>query len=199
MTKDDIPADISADTDISADADISPDTGEARVDRTLGEDVHFPVLPTDENPEDGVALRLIMTGQQGQGHLYETLEKSLKRDKAFLVRMLRRDWEKHFPVLIAEGRRLLAQHDGVDEDTLEELEAQPPLKELKRMCTGVNGGTPAELLEFLGAFARRSFVCVRLIPWKSETESVFEFFAHSVEAEDHHVELVEQFASLVGG
>ncbi len=173
------------------------DMTEARVDELLGEDVNFPALPSDENPEDSDALRLIVTGQQGQGNLYETLEKTLKREMAFLVRMLRKDWERHFPALITEGRRLYAKFAGVEEDGLDELEAQPSLEELKKLCNSVNGGTPGEVLEFLGAFAHRSFVCSRLIPWKSDAASVFEFFAQCVEAEDHHMELVVQFASLV--
>ena len=176
---------------------------ETEADLQEGRDVfleaklQFPAVPTDENPEDGEALRLIVTGQEGQRNLYQTLAKSLKSENAFLVRMLRRDWEKRFPALIAEGRQLLARSRGIEEDQLDEIVECPSLDEIKSLCKAVNGGTPAEMLEFLGDFARRCFVCGRLLPWKAEGARVFKYFADCVEAEDHHVELVAQLAGLV--
>lgn len=167
-------------------------------DAFLRANVSFPEIPTDENPEDSEALRLIMTGQEGQGHLLEALAKSLKREKALLARMLRRDWEKRFPALITEGRRLLAKSRGVGQDELGELEARPSLEEIGGISAVVNGGTPVEMLELLGDFARRCFVCGRLIPWKAEAARIFKFFADCVEAEDLHVELLAQLTRLVG-
>ena len=167
-------------------------------DVSLEEKVQFPVVPTDENPEDGEALRLIVTGQEGQRNLYQTLAKSLKSENAFLVRMLRRDWEKRFPALIVEGRQLLAKSRGVEESQLDEIVECPSLDEIESLCKTVNGSPPEEILEFLGDFARRCFVCGRLLPWKAEAARVFKFFADCVEAEDHHVELVAQLADLVG-
>ena len=181
MTEDETEADSQADRDVSLEAK-----------------AQFPVVPTDENPEDGEALRLIVTGQEGQRNLYETLAKSLKSDSAFLVRMLRRDWEKRFPALIVEGRLLLASSRGVEEDQLDEIVECPSSDEIESVCTGVDGSPPEELLQFLGDFARRCFVCGRLLPWKAEAARVFKFFADCVEAEDHHVELVAQLADLVG-
>ena len=181
MTKDETEADSQAGRDVSLEAK-----------------VQFPVVPTDENPEDGEALRLIVTGQEGQRNLYETLAKSLKSENAFLVRMLRRDWEKRFPAIIVEGRQLLASSRGVEEDQLDEIVECPSLDEIKSLCKTVNASPPEELLEFLGDFARRCFVCGRLLPWKAEAARVFKFFADCVEAEDHHVELVAQLAGLVG-
>ncbi len=181
MTKDEIEADSQADRDVSLEAK-----------------VQFPVVPTDENPEDGEALRLIVTGQEGQRNLYETLAKSLKSESAFLVRMLRKDWERRFPALIVEGRLLLASSRGVEEDQLEEIVECPSLDEIKSVCTGVDGSPPEEMLQFLGEFARRCFVCGRLLPWKADAARVFKFFADCVEAEDHHLELIAQLTDLVG-
>lgn len=160
--------------------------------------VRFPEVPTDENPEDSEALRLIVTGQEAQRNVYEFLAKTRKRDSAFLVRMLRRDWEKRFPALIAEGRHLLARFRGIEEGQLDEFEACPSLAEIEKVSTAASGGTPLELLEFLAEYARRAFVCGRLIPWKAEAARVFKFFADCVEAEDHHMALLIQLANLVG-
>ncbi len=166
-------------------------------DVSLEAKVQYPVVPTDENPEDGEALRLIVTGQNGQRNLYDTLALSLESESAFLIRMLRRDWEKRFPALIVEGRQLLAISRGVEEDQLDEIVECPSLDEIKSLCKTVNGRPPEELLQFLGDFARRCLVCGRLLPWKAEAARVFKFFADCVEAEDHHVELVAQLTDLV--
>ncbi len=159
--------------------------------------LRFPEVPTDENPEDGEALRLIVTGQIGQRNLYDALSKSLRDESAFLARMLRRDWEKRFPPLIDEGRRLLARSRGIKLDQLDAIEECPPLDAIESVSKAVSGGTPAETLAFLGDFARRCFVCGRLLPWKAEAARVFKFFADSVEAEDHHLELIAELARLV--
>ena len=96
------------------------------------------------------------------------------------------------------SERILARSRGIKLDQLDAIEECPSIEAVEAVSKAIGGGTPAQMLAFLSDFARRCFVCGRLLPWKAEAARVFKFFADCVEAEDHHLELVAELAGLVG-
>lgn len=159
--------------------------------------IDFPLVATDETPEDFQTLSLIMAGQRGYGDICAALEATLKSERKFLLSLLRRDWQRRFESLLAEGYVFLSQISGVDEDKLDVILGQPSEEGAKQIASSVNGSKPPQLLELLAQLAEKAFVCQRLLPWKSENNAVFDYFSRCVEAEIQHQDLLGQIRELV--
>ena len=161
------------------------------------DDLKFPALPPDENPEDDLALKRVISGQRSVGELYRVLITEIEGEHRCLVRLLYRDWERRFGELIEEGVKLLAQSIAVSPDQIEGTEARPDHEEIEGHVKSHPVDGPRGLFALVQAFASRSFACARLVPWKSDARKVFEFFVRCVDAEDQHVGLTAQLAELV--
>ena len=169
---------------------------QTEAEQRFGDDIDFPMIPKDENPEDSHALTLIMAGQRGCGAVYEAIEKKVAGDARVLVRMLRRDWERRFPALLSEGKVFLAMLAGVKQDEIEAVKGLPSETGIQKVVASVNGSKPHELTEFLEDVAEMTLVCQRLLPWKSDTGAGFDYFGRCVDAEGQHLHLILQFQDL---
>lgn len=163
------------------------------IEDLLGLEIKFPSVPAEEIPNNVLALSRILAAERGVRHLYRSLEKNLSAEGLFVVKLLHRDWEKRFGELLKAGEGLLG-----DLGPSKKEEAVLPLPhELEKIAASLKKAAPARLVKVLGAFTSRSLLASRLVPWVSDMQEVFDHFKRSLEAEDHHMAVLDLFSELL--
>jgi hypothetical protein len=157
------------------------------------EGVEFPSIPQEKIPEDSHALRRILAGQRGLQRLYADLDGVIKGEAHCLTMLLRRDWERHFKGLLESGESALrlVGYNGDSEETL------PLPDQIQKIVKSLEGCTPEEALAVVSAFASKALLCYQMVPWVSNVKEVFEHFKACVEAEDHHLAMLQMFEELL--
>jgi hypothetical protein len=162
--------------------------------QTSGSEVEFPPLPAAEIPENAAALRRILAGQRALRDFYAHAEKGARGEAAFICRLLRRDFAGRLGETLAAGEALLVKLRGKAKDG-----EGPAPAEVEKAAARLRDASPEACIQSLSAFAARACFCSHLVPWVSEVQEVFEHFQRSLEAEDHHLSVLELLRDLVCG
>jgi hypothetical protein len=155
--------------------------------------VEFPTIPQEKVPAEGHALRRILAGQRAVAKLYASLDACLSGESHCLVVLLCRDFERRFRGLLGAGEALLTEIDAgaVSEES---LPAQPAIA---RISESLVGRPPGRILQVVSAFVSRALICHQMVPWVANVKRVFGHFQTCVEAEDHHLAVMDFFRELL--
>lgn len=158
-------------------------------------ETEFPSFSPTVIPKDLDAVRTILGGQRAVGRLYALARAEAAGDTRFLAELLLRDWEHRFVDVLERANQLLG---GAGNGDTVEVSLKPPEATIQEIASAHAKETPIELARLCSAFAARALYCKDLVPWKTETQPVYEHFRDCVEAEDRHQAVLDLFSELLG-
>lgn len=166
-------------------------------------DVEFPTIPQEKIPAADHALARILSGQRAVAKLYAALDAGLRGESHCIAVLLGRDFELRFRGLLDTGEKLLAEIGSSAGSTVGRGsgvgtgESLPAASSIGKIATGLVGRPPERIHQVVSAFVKRALICHQMVPWIAGARGVFDHFRACVEAEDHHIAVLDFFRELV--